>query len=116
MRDCSAEKLAKLAEKFSLPEIRQYGGDLDKLPFDFDEVVAALAPRPVFLNAPLNDKDFNVVGVKKMTGRARKVYKLRNSSDKLRTVHPDCGHDFPQEVEEKAYQWLDQHLKPRTRG
>ena len=41
-----------------------YGKDPKQMPFDFTEVLAALAPRPVFIHAPLGDANFEVSGVK----------------------------------------------------
>ncbi len=32
--------------------------DPKKLPFDFTEIIAALAPRPFFANAPVHDDNF----------------------------------------------------------
>jgi hypothetical protein len=49
-----------------MPRIKTvYGDNPAKIPFDFTEVLAALAPRPVFANARLHDEpDFEVSGVK----------------------------------------------------
>ena len=35
----------------------------DQVPFDFAEVIAAIAPRAVFVNAPLHDDNFDISGV-----------------------------------------------------
>jgi dienelactone hydrolase len=94
-----------------MPRIRdQFGNDPKKMPFDFHEVVAAIAPRPLFVNAPLHDSNFAVVGVRKAVDSAREVYKLRNADKNLRAVYPDAAHDFPMEVRNEVYRWLDQQL------
>ncbi|MCH8047197.1 MAG: alpha/beta fold hydrolase [Planctomycetes bacterium] len=95
-----------------MPRIRDvYGNDPSRVPFDFYEVLAAIAPRPVFVNAPLGDSNFEVGGVKKVMAVTREVYKIRGAQDRLKVVYPDCGHDFPADVRESVYKWLDELLK-----
>ncbi len=87
--------------------------DLDpvKIPFDFDEAIAALAPRAFFSNSPLNDSNFDVKGVKKGMEAVSEVYKLFKLSDNLQVRYPDSGHDFPLAVRLEAYQFIDRILK-----
>ncbi len=48
-----------------MPKIlREYGADPTRMPFDFAEVLATIAPRPLFINAPLADDNFAVAGVR----------------------------------------------------
>lgn len=88
-----------------------YKNDPDKVPFDFYEVLGAIAPRPIFINAPLDDGNFDVTGVKKVVAEVGKVYELLEAGDHLTAVHPDSGHDFPDKVRRQAYDWLDRQLK-----
>ncbi len=105
-------KLAGWTSDRYMPRIREvYGNDPDRVPFDFHELVAALAPRPFFANAPLGDGNFEVSGVKKVMAAAAKVYKLRGAEEKLKPVYPDAAHDFPDAVRQEAYAWLDRWLK-----
>ena len=48
----------------------------DRMPFDFTEVIAALAPRPVFIVAPLADDNFAVDGVRDVVAAAQPIYEL----------------------------------------
>src|SRR5262245_24131385 len=41
----------------------EYGLDPKRMPFDFTEILGAIAPRAVFINAPLRDANFEVTGV-----------------------------------------------------
>lgn len=88
-----------------------YDCDPKKMPFDFTEIVAALAPRPFLASAPLHDSNFAVEGVRVCIAAARPVYALHDAEDKLAANYPDCGHDFPDEPREVAYAWLDRWLK-----
>lgn len=94
-----------------MPRIRdRFGSDPKRMPFDFHELIAALAPRAVFVNAPLHDDNFPVVGVKKVMAAAGKVYELHDVANRLTVVYPDCGHDFPESVRKDAYRWLRRQL------
>jgi hypothetical protein len=83
----------------------------DKMPFDFTEVVAALAPRAFLASAPLHDNNFEVTGVKDCLAAAAPVYELLGAKEKLAAVYPDCGHDFPADARQVAYAWFDRWLK-----
>jgi len=77
-----------------------YGKDPARMPFDFSDVLAAIAPRPVFVNAPLRDDNFDSQGVDEATAGQAHV-----------TVHhPDAAHDFPAEIREQAYSFLARTL------
>lgn len=104
--------LTAWAQDKYMPRIRtEYGLDPAKVPFDFPEVVAALAPRAFLASAPLHDHNFEVTGVEDCIRAARPVYALLDAEEKLAANYPDCGHDFPDEPREKAYAWLDRWLK-----
>ena len=95
-----------------MPRIRTtYGKDPKQMPFDFTELVGALAPRAFFINAPAKDGNFEVSGVKDCVRAALPVYELYGARDKLVAVHPDCGHDFPPAVREAAYTFVDKALR-----
>ncbi len=88
-----------------------YALDPDRVPWDYYEMIAALAPRAFFSASPLHDSNFDVAGVKKAIPVAREVYELLGVPDRLQVSYPDCAHEFPPEVREQAYQFLDTALK-----
>ncbi|HVT28601.1 MAG TPA: alpha/beta fold hydrolase [Lacipirellulaceae bacterium] len=88
----------------------KYHHSPDEMPFDFAEVIAAIAPQSVFINAPLHDDNFDVEGVRECVDAARPIYKLLGHPDRLQVVHPDCGHDFPDAARERCYAYLDRVL------
>jgi dienelactone hydrolase len=98
-----------------MPRIKKvYKDDPKQIPFDFTEVLAALAPRPVFVNAPLHDApDFEVSGVRDCVVAAKPVYRqVYNTADRLVVHHPDATHSFPLEQRFAAYHFLDLSLRP----
>jgi len=98
------------SSKTYMPRIPSYGG-WQNMPFDFHEVVGAFAPRPFLAIAPLRDSNFEVQGVREAIASAKDVYKLLGAEDRLQAEHPDCEHDFPPEMRERAYAWLERWLR-----
>ena len=100
-----------------MPRMSNYRGCLNEIPFDFPELVAALAPRPFYVNAPLRDSNFRWKSVDRCTHQAGAIYELLNAKDAIIVDHPDCEHDFPDEQRQRAYQIIDAALKskPATR-
>lgn len=95
-----------------MPRIAEaYGKDPKQMPFDFTEVLATIAPRPVFINAPMGDDNFEVSGVKDCLAAATPVYRLFSAETNLIANHPACGHDFPQDVRVASYEWLTRVMK-----
>lgn len=92
-----------------MPRIASYGG-CDKIPFDFHEVVAALAPRAFLAVAPLRDDNFDITGVREVMAEAGKVYRLLGAPDRLAARYPDSAHDFPDADRQAAYAFLDRWL------
>lgn len=104
-------KIAGWASDRYMPRLRtEYGLDPDRAPFDFYEVVAALAPRAFFSNSPTQDSNFTHVGVRKAEAKAREVYTLLGAADQLQVRYPDCAHDFPPEIRREAYAFIDRAL------
>ena len=90
-----------------------YGKDPARMPFDFPEILGAIAPRAVFVSAPRRDANFEISGVRDCLRAARPVYeRIYSAGDRLVAVHPDCGHDFPPEIRAKAYEFLEAWLPP----
>ena len=90
-----------------MPRLAAYAGRLHDIPFDFHEVLAALAPRAVLLSAPLKDDNFQWRSVDRVAAAAKRAYDLHDAADRLRVIHPDCDHDFPADAREAAYRLFD---------
>ena len=94
-----------------MPRLRErYQLDLKKVPVDFPELIAALAPRAFFTNSPLRDANFEVEGVRVCIEAARPVYELFGAADRLVAVYPDAEHSFPRAERVLAYRFLDHWL------
>ncbi|MBY0513418.1 MAG: acetylxylan esterase [Gemmataceae bacterium] len=96
-----------------MPKLAGFKGRLAEIPFDFHELIAALAPRHVFIVAPKQDGNFRADSVDRVVAAARPVFELYGHPDRLRVEHPDCGHDFPPEMRDEAYKLIDSVLSPK---
>jgi hypothetical protein len=95
-----------------MPRIRsQYGLSPDRMPFDFTEVIAAIAPRAVFIVAPLHDDNFDLTGVRDVVAATQPVFELLGQPEQLRAIYPDAGHDFPDAARQEAYEFMEASLK-----
>jgi dienelactone hydrolase len=103
--------IAGWSSRAYMPRIRTEFPTPERMPFDFHEVVAALAPRAFLAVAPDRDGNFEVSGVREVIEAARPVYRLFGKPERLSALYPDCAHDWPSESREAAYEWLDRWLK-----
>lgn len=90
-----------------------YAKDPKRLPFDFPEVLAAIAPRHLYIHAPQNDSNFRLESVKRCVAAAAAVYHLLGADERLVAVYPPGGHGFPPEAREAAYRFVDEALGAR---
>ena len=95
-----------------MPRIKSQNGlSPDRMPFDFTEVIAAIAPRAVFIVAPVHDDNFEVSGVRDVVAAAQPVFELLGQPARLRAIYPDAGHDFPDAARHEAYEFIEASLK-----
>ena len=94
-----------------MPRMKDYLGHAQDVPFDFYELIGALAPRHVFVNAPLHDKNFQWQSVDRIVAAAEPVYKMLGAAGNVTVRHPDTEHDFSDEPRMEAYKFLDKVLK-----
>ncbi|MCF3108737.1 alpha/beta fold hydrolase [Niabella sp. CC-SYL272] len=105
-------KLGPWSQKRYMPLLKEkYHLNAEKIPFDFDEVIAAIAPRIFLTNSPLRDANFSIEGVRAGLKNIRKVYELYHAPGALYAFFPEAGHDFPPDVTKAAFQVLDSAFK-----
>ena len=97
-----------------MPKLREY--PLADIPFDFHDMIAALAPRHCLISAPLHDANFRWRSVDLVVEAASQVYGLYQASPHLRVLHPDCEHDFPDPQRELAYELFEECLGEPSRA
>jgi len=104
-------RLGPWAQDRYMPLLRdRFGLDGGKIPFDFDEVIAVIAPRPFLSVSPVRDANFDVAGVRKGILSAANVYHLMNADENLSVRYPDAAHDFTPASRLDAYRFIDKAL------
>ena len=96
-----------------MPKLAGYRGRLNEIPFDFHEMIGALAPRHVLIIAPIKDSNFRAQSVDRVAASARPIFARYGHPEYLQVEHPDCEHDFPNEMREKSYALIDSVLLAR---
>jgi len=89
-----------------LPRLGFFIGQESRLPFDYDEVLAAIAPRPVLLFAPTLDRYAQVADVLLEVEQARKIYNLLGRENALQLETPLGFNGFQPAMQARAFDWL----------
>jgi len=99
-----------------MPRIAKvYGKDPRRMPFDFPDVLSTIAPRAVFVSAPVHDANFEVSGVRDCIAAARPVFERLGAKENLEVIYPEGAHEFSDEARKAAYAFLDKQLKKQGR-
>ncbi len=79
--------------------------------WDFGQVAALVAPRPLLILNTDDDRIFPLDGVTRVFNGARKIYDLHGARDKLGLVIIPGGHKDTQPLRVPAFNWFNRHLK-----
>lgn len=85
----------------------------DRYPFDFDTVLASIAPRTVLVSAPKGDTNFKWDSVDRVVNAAEELAAGMGKAPMFRVEHPDCEHLFPKETRERTYKVMEKMLVRR---
>lgn len=79
-----------------------------RVPFDYDEIVALAAPRPVLVVAPTLDRYARIADVRRGSDASRAVYRLLGQENRLQLDTPTDFNRFPRRLQERVSGWLAQ--------
>jgi hypothetical protein len=107
----------KLASKTYLPRLKTvYNLDLTKFPFEYTEVIGAIAPRVFFSNSPLNDGVQSGYRPKAAAPFISEYFEAMGVKDNFIFLQPAGGHDFPWTYRHLAYKKLRATLNYHPHG
>jgi pimeloyl-ACP methyl ester carboxylesterase len=89
-----------------LPRLGFFVGQENHIPYDYHEILACIAPRPVLVIAPQWDRDATFADVKQCVEETRKVYQFYNAEKQLELFAPDDYNRFSTEMQTKVFEWL----------
>ena len=79
--------------------------------WDFAQVAALVAPRPLMILNTDDDRIFPLDGVNRIFNQVRRIYGLHGARDKLGLVITPGGHSDTQPLRVPAFNWFNRHLK-----
>ncbi len=79
--------------------------------WDFGQVAALVAPRPLMILNTDDDRIFPLDGVNRIFNQVRHVYDLHGARAKLGLVITPGGHSDTQPLRVPAFNWFNRHLK-----
>lgn len=94
-----------------LPRLGFFVGNESRIPYDYHEILASVAPRPVLVIAPVMDKDATLDDVRTCVEKARNIYSLYDTPDNIQIFSPDDYNRFSPEMREQTYAWLLDKIK-----
>lgn len=108
----NAAGMAAWAQDCYMPRVRDvFGNDVTKMPWDFPELAASLAPRcAVMINTALLDMNINYPGSKPVIDACRDAYEAAGVPYKFLSVTTNTDHDFPAYSREIGYAFLEMQL------
>jgi len=89
-----------------VPRLGFFFGRENRLPYDFHEILASIAPRPVLLMAPEWDRHAVLADVKECVGQARHIYRIFGNESALTLSTPSDYNRFPRERQTEVVEWL----------
>jgi pimeloyl-ACP methyl ester carboxylesterase len=116
MRLDTAEKgtegIRGLADLHGLqPRLGFFLGHEERIPYDYHEVLAAIAPRPLLIAAPLWDRYATFADVNQCVNEAGKVYDLLGAAGKIELYAPRDFNRFSAETLKKVLDWSAENFK-----
>ncbi len=93
-------------ERPLLPRLGLFAGREKEIPYDYDELIATLAPRPVLVVQPSMDRDATPADVRAAVEAARKTYSTQQAGDKLALHEPNDYQRLPTATQDTAIAWL----------
>ena len=99
--------LRRLWEWHSLqPRLCFYSGREAELPYDFDDVLGLIAPRPCLIVSPTHDREADLADVTACVGAARAAWQAHGAEDRLTHLTPGDYNRFQSEQHRIFLQWV----------
>jgi len=97
-------------ERGLIPTLGFFVGHESQIPYDYQDLLAMIAPRPVLVVEPLLDRDATPEDVESALRQARQVYSLYGSQNKLGMREPWDYNRLPNNTLNDAVEWMTSNL------
>jgi len=79
--------------------------------WDYAQVAALVAPRPLLICNTDKDGIFPLEGVVRLHNKVRNIYRLHNAANKLGLLITEGPHKDTQDLQVPVFRWFNRHLK-----
>lgn len=79
--------------------------------WDYSQVAALIAPRPLLIGNSDKDKIFPLDGVLRVHAKVKRIYELNHASDKLGLLITEGPHKDTQDLQVPVFRWFNRFLK-----
>lgn len=93
-------------ERPLVPKLGLFIGREAEVPYDYDDLLAAIAPRAVLVVQPSMDRDATPADVRAAVTTARQTYAAQNAADKLTLHEPHDYQRLPTATQTAAIEWM----------
>lgn len=98
-----------------IPQLGEYLPDVTSVPFDWQHVLALVAPRPLFVWYTTRDAIFpRTENLAEVLADVKSVYRLQGRENAIAWESAAEAHRFPKERRAAAYRWLAETWAPTT--
>ncbi|WP_372634929.1 alpha/beta hydrolase family protein [Fodinibius sp.] len=94
-----------------LPRLGFFVGNEDRIPYDYHEILASIAPRPVLITAPTWDQYNSSEDVTRAVDEAAEVYQLFGAGGALRLEKPEDYNRLSPEMKEDMVDWAAEMIE-----
>jgi hypothetical protein len=98
-------------ERGLIPRLGFFVGHEAQIPYDFEDVLSAIAPRPALVVQPQLDRDANPADVRAAVEQAQKVYALYGSAARLAFYGPWDYNRLPDKTQDWIIDWMGKNLR-----
>ncbi len=88
-----------------LPRLGFFAEHEERIPYDYHEILASLAPRPLLVVAPTWDQYASFEDVKQVVSEASNIYKLYGAEGKIELEAPQDYNRFSSDMQEQVVNW-----------
>jgi pimeloyl-ACP methyl ester carboxylesterase len=98
-------------ERQLIPRLGFFIGHESQIPYDYADLLGAIAPRPVLVVQPQLDRDATPGDVHDAVESARKIYSAQNAENNLALKEPWDYNRLPTSLENDVIDWMKQNMK-----
>ena len=94
-----------------LPRLGFFVKNETHIPYDFHEILAAIAPRPLLIVAPTWDQYASFTDIRHCMNEVKDVYDLYKQKYKVEFFSPEDYNRFSDDIKERMISWMKQNFR-----